>query len=86
MEALKDGAETQHVIITLKPGYRPRSASALSDQGDTVIGIRIDRCSLPKFSVLMPGELAAQDEVESLALDSRILRTAPGSRRHDQPG
>ncbi len=69
------GAATQHVIITLKPGYRAQMRKRLQDHGDVVQSeyASIDALVAEVHSADV-GELAGRDEVAALSLDADHLR------------
>src|ERR1700681_2399656 len=71
--ALRSGAETQDVIITVKPGYRGQMRQYLKDRGDTVLAEHpsIEALAGPIHSANLSA-LAARPEVESIALNSTV--------------
>ena len=72
-EALRRGAATQHVIITLKPGYRAEDAQAPPGprRRDSVRDASIDALVVEIHSADV-SELAERDEVAALSLDSDV--------------
>ena len=72
-QALRTGAPTQHVIITLKPGYRAAIRQQLQDHGDVIVSEH------PSIEALV-GELHSRDvtelaqrpEVASIAIDATV--------------
>jgi len=76
-ESLRSGAATQHVIISMKPGYRATVRKALIDHGDLV---KSDHPSIGALSSEIHsgdiGELAKQPWVESVSLDATVYAVA----------
>ena len=72
-DALRSGAATQNVIITLKPGYRAQMRERLQEHGDVV---QSEHASIDALVVKLHSadvsELADRDEVAALALDSDV--------------
>jgi subtilisin family serine protease len=72
-DALRSGATTQNVIITLKPGYRAQIRELLREHGDLV---ESEHESIDALVVKLHSndvnELAERDEVAALALDSDV--------------
>ena len=71
--ALRSGATTQNVIITLKPGHRAQMRDLLRDHGDLVESEHesIDALVVKLHSADV-AELADRDEVAALTLDSDV--------------
>jgi serine protease AprX len=78
-DGIDAGATTQPVIITVKPGYRDTIRTALKQHGDA---IRSEHPLVEGVAVTLHSsdveELAAQDWVESITLDSPVSATAVG--------
>src|SRR4051812_33662507 len=73
-DALKNGASTQNVIITLKPGHRAQMRELLRAHGDVV---ESEHASIDALVVTLHSndvsELAGRDEVAALTLDSAVF-------------
>jgi serine protease AprX len=83
-ESLRRGAATQHVIISLKPGYRATVRKALADHGDRV---KADHPAIGAVSAeIHSGDIAAlakQPWVDSVSLDAILSAVADGSTAVD---
>ena len=79
-EALNAGGATEHVIITLKPGYRAAMRKQLEDHGDVV---KSEYTSIEGLVAEIHSadvdELAGRDEVAAVSLDSNLY--ADGSNQ-----
>jgi len=73
-DAIQAGAQTQHVIISVKPGYRPTVRQALEDHGDLV---KADHVSIEAVSAEVHAgdisQLALQPWVEGVSLDADVF-------------
>jgi serine protease AprX len=73
-DAIQAGAQTQHVIISVKPGYRPTVRQALEDHGDLV---KADHVSIEAVSAEVHADdisqLALQPWVEGVSLDADVF-------------
>jgi hypothetical protein len=71
--ALRSGAPTQNVIITLKPGHRAQMRDRLRDHGDLVESEHESiEALVVKLHSADVAELADRDEVAALTLDSDV--------------
>ena len=81
-EALRSGAATQQVIITLKPGHRARMRKHLEDHGDVV---RSEHASIDALVVDLHSvdvrELAERDDVAFVTFDSDVYNDAAAPRQ-----
>ena len=75
--SLRSGAATQHVIISLKPGFLATARKALTDHGDRV---KADHPLIGAVSAEIHsgdvGELAKQPWVDSVSLDATVYAVA----------
>ena len=84
-EALQGGAPTQHVIITVKGGYRSSIRKALEQHGDLI------KSDHPLINALSGevhsedvAELAGRDEIVSIALDAEVSADGLSRKRGER--